>query len=438
MRKQLIASVSALLVLTSTILALNGLVGKSAAVTVDNTPDCDNVSIIKCGAFTESDLRAKFDKNSYGDLKKVYDAFGISKSDLSGFQNGIVWKDGRVTVGDKTVATGAITAGRNFGGTPIPGTKNVGKYSTSKFVTDGQTAFVKMVNGKFSFAIVKTCGNPVTAKPKLEPTYSCDALAVDKINRTDFKFTASATAKNGASIVRYEFNFGDGKTQTSTNKTVSHTYAKPGTYTTKVTVIVSVNGKNVTATDADCAKKVTVETPPVTPPKPQPATYACDELSARLISKADHSYGYSVAYSAKNATLQTADFNFGDGKTQTGVAAANVNKVTHSYATEGSYTTTVTLTFKLIVGGVVGTTTKTATCKVTIDITPEVCAINPSLPKDSPECVETPPVATTPPTIASTGPTDIIGGAFGLSSIAGAGYYLQTSRRHLLSKLLNR
>lgn len=167
-----LVSLTGLLIAASSVFALNfGISTANAAI--DNTPDCDTVAIIKCGAFSESALKAAYDKNSTGDLKQVYNAFGISRSDMTGFSNGIVYRNGKVTVDGKVVATNAMTAGRNYGGTPIPGTKNVGKYSVSKFVDEGQTAFVKMVNGKFSFAIVKACSNPVSAtptKPAPKPT----------------------------------------------------------------------------------------------------------------------------------------------------------------------------------------------------------------------------------------------------------------------------
>lgn len=156
--------IASLGILLSGALAVNAL-GKTAYAVVDNDPDCDNVAIIRCGAFSVGGLR---EKASQGDVPRVFNAFGIQQSELNGFVDGIVWRDGRVTVDGKTVATGAMTAGRNFGGTPIPGT-NAGKYPTSKFVTEGQTAFVKMVNGKFEFAVIKACGNPVTATPKVTP-----------------------------------------------------------------------------------------------------------------------------------------------------------------------------------------------------------------------------------------------------------------------------
>lgn len=153
-------------ILLSGALAASGL-GAGVSAVVDNDPDCDNVAIIRCGAFNANVMR---EKASQGDVPRIYNALGVSQDDLRGnYVDGIVWRDGRVTVGGKTVATGAMTAGRNFGGTPIAGT-NAGIYSTSRFATEGQTAFVRMVDGKFDFAVIKACGNPVRANPTPPPT----------------------------------------------------------------------------------------------------------------------------------------------------------------------------------------------------------------------------------------------------------------------------
>lgn len=154
------------------------LLAPTASAKIDNTPDCDSVAIIKCGAFSESALKKAYDKDSYGDIEKVYDEFDISRSDLSGFESGIVYRNGDVKVDGKVVATGAMTAGRNYGGTKISGTKGAGTYSVSKFVDEGQTAFVKMEDGKFVFAIVKACGNPVSAKPKAAEPKPVDMVKV--------------------------------------------------------------------------------------------------------------------------------------------------------------------------------------------------------------------------------------------------------------------
>jgi len=247
-------------IVLSAALSLTALSGTVSAV-VDDTPDCDNVAIIKCGADNAADMRKKA---AQGDVPKIYNAFGISQNDLKGeYVNGIVWRDGRVTVGDKVVATGAMTAGRNFGGTPIAGT-NAGKYPTSKFVDEGQTAFVRMVDGKFSFAIIKACGNPVTATPKQppeqpKPKYECVSLKAEPISRMKYKFTANATASGGATIEKYEFGFGDGYGITVSEKSYTYEYKKAGTFKANIVVHVKVDGKIKKVTSPACEATVTIK-----------------------------------------------------------------------------------------------------------------------------------------------------------------------------------
>jgi len=380
-----IAVVSGLVFAFSAFVSL-AVVSPQVSAAVDNTPDCDNVAIIKCGAFSESALKAAYDKNDYGDLKKVYDAFGISRSEMSGMENGIVWQDGRVTVDGKTVATGATTAGRNYGGTPISGTKNVGKYSTSKFVDEGQTAFVKMVDGKFAFAIVKACGNPVNATPKtppkpVTPSYECNSLTQKKISRSEYQFTAKGSADNGAKVTGYRFTFGDGTTQTTSSSTIKHTYAKEGSYTVKVETRVTVDGETKYKSGGDCDVKITV-TPP---PAPQ-QTEVCNPKT-----------GETITVDEKNADKYVPVGDKACGETEV-CNPANGEIITVKESEADNYK----------------------------PVGDEAC---------EEEQVVTPPA---PVEIAKTGPGSLVLGGLGLGSLTAAGYYFQASRRNLISKFLQK
>jgi len=344
------------------------LVGSNAArsSSIDNTPDCDNVAIIKCGAFSTSELRSDYEKSPYGDIAKVYSAFGISKSDLNGtFVNGVVWRNGNVTLGNDSnkdvVATGAITAGRNYGGTPISGTKNAAKFSTSKFVTPGQTAFLKFdSNGVFQFAIIKSCGNPVTAKP-VKPEIACKDLVATPISRTKFRFDAKASATN-ATIEKYGFHWDDGTEATSvhTNKTsasAEHTFTKPGTYDVYVNVTFKfkTNGEKKMITSTACKVRVTV--------KPAP-TYSCSGLTSEKLNRTDYKF-VAKADVANGATVEKYVFSFGDGKTQTVTTSATSASGSRHYGAPGTYTASVAITFKAE-----GKTyeVKNNKCKVTVKV----------------------------------------------------------------------
>lgn len=442
MNKRFITFIGSLVFVLSTLFAVTGLSTTASAV-VDNSPDCDDgVAVINCGVYS---IAAARDKYSQGDIGKIYSAFGISRSDLSGeFKEGVVWRNGEVTVGGKVVATNAMTAGRNFGGTPIPGT-NAGKYPTSKFATEGQTAFIKMIDGKFSFAIIKSCGNPVTGTPKSPPPpppapeFKCVNLKVEEITRTKRKFTATASATNGATIEKYEFGFGDGFGITVSERSYTYNYKKTGSFKASVVVHVKVNGQIKKVTGPQCSAPVTIKPEPVTP------IYSCDTLMARLISKQNRTYAFDLTYTAEGgAALKTADFAFGDGATQLNVTPAQLPNVQHSFLKEGTYTTIATLHFS--VPG--STAVKDKQCRVTFDISPEACPLNPSLPKNSPDCQpcpipgkenlpkNSPDCKEAPQVLAATGPADIALGGLGISSLTAAGYYWRASRNRLIAKLL--
>jgi uncharacterized repeat protein (TIGR01451 family) len=145
----------------------------------DDSRDCDKFAVIRCGTMTAAELRAEYDTNNGSpmngdttkqpDIKKVFTGMGISATDLDGsFKAGTVYRDGTVKVNGSVVATNAKMAARNLGGTPIAGT-NADKISVSAMAS-AQTALVKMdQSGKFLFAVMKPCGNAVTATPKETP-----------------------------------------------------------------------------------------------------------------------------------------------------------------------------------------------------------------------------------------------------------------------------
>lgn len=111
----------------------------------------------------------------------------------------------------------------------------------------------------------------VVEMPKVEePVYSCDLLTAVFVSDKKYRFTANASAKNGAVIKEYAFDFGDNTTVVKTDKNVvEHTYAKTGTYKIKVTVTVEVNGETKTTTSENCEAKVSFDTKAdVTPTTP--------------------------------------------------------------------------------------------------------------------------------------------------------------------------
>ena len=140
--------------------------------------DCKDNSVIRCGAFDVGTLQNRYASNS--SVRAIYAAapFGISSntfySSLSTMQNGAVYKNGTVTVGSRVVATNAITAGRRYipgsSDMHIPGVLAYSRAPSVSFRQNSLSAFVKLdANGRFMFAVIKECGNPVTARPTSPP-----------------------------------------------------------------------------------------------------------------------------------------------------------------------------------------------------------------------------------------------------------------------------
>ncbi len=430
-------SLAGLAILIGGVLLLNVFNGNSSAAL---PRDCDNNAIIYCGAGDTNELTQKYNENKTGDLATIYSSYGISSSMLAGAKMGEVRKDGTVTVGGEVVATDAMSIGRQkLAGSVVKSIGGKTYYNSppsTSFRSNSIAAFVFFDNnGLFKGAIITSCGNPVEGKPKPKPAYKCDSLVPAAITRMKYNFTASASASGGATVANYTFDFGDGKSVTSAERTVSHTYDKAGTYTAKVTANVKVGSETKPATGAQCQAPVKIVE----------AAYACDALTLRTIDVTKRQYAYDLTYTVKNgASLSSVDYDFGDGTTQNDLSADEAKTVEHAYAKAGSYKTVATLHFS------VDGTVKDVKCEVSVTLSPEMCAQNPSLPKDDARCApcdvpgkeqypkDSPLCATTVTELPKTGPMDLLFGGLGVSSIVAAGYYWFGSRRGLVQALLNR
>ncbi len=102
----------------------------------------------------------------------------------------------------------------------------------------------------------------------ITPEYSCDSLTAEKIGGRKIRFTANASAINGATIQRYIFNYGDGSEEFVTDqRVVEHTYARDGQYATRLKVQIAVDNETFIVDGNQCATSITFTTPgtPTTP-----------------------------------------------------------------------------------------------------------------------------------------------------------------------------
>lgn len=158
------------------VLGIAGGVVAGVKTTAAESRDCDSNAVIRCGGYTLSEIRNGY--NSNASTRAIFAAapFKISSSDVNsdGFVNGYVNRDNTVTVNGRVVATNAITAGRHYiaGSTKmnIPGVTAYTRPPSVSFKQASLQAYVKLdSNGNFKFAIIKSCGNPVTGKPTPPP-----------------------------------------------------------------------------------------------------------------------------------------------------------------------------------------------------------------------------------------------------------------------------
>jgi uncharacterized repeat protein (TIGR01451 family) len=142
-----------------------------------------------------------------------------------------------------------------------------GKYSV-------EANLVVKVNGTEKTVTSAACKKnfEVTEQP-VAPVYTCESLQlIQKVSRDTFTFKVTPhTEGNSVSVKEYAFDFGDGQTKVVSvgNETQTHTYAKPGDYTVKVSVAFNVDNQTVTGVTSDaCSVKVNVEQVPPAECKP--------------------------------------------------------------------------------------------------------------------------------------------------------------------------
>ena len=156
------------------------------------------------------------------------------------------------------------------------------------------------------------------------PTVTASADVTSGLAPLTVSFTSSASDPDGT-IASVEWDFGDGAT--STDADPAHVYANPGTY-----------AATVTATDDQGA--VTSDSMTITVSANQAPTAAA---SADATSgKAPLTVNFDGSASSDPDNLIVAyDWNFGEGPDVGGVAPS------HTYASSGSYTVTLTVTDEL-------------------------------------------------------------------------------------------
>ncbi|MGD2066798.1 MAG: PKD domain-containing protein, partial [Candidatus Bathyarchaeota archaeon] len=160
------------------------------------------------------------------------------------------------------------------------------------------------------------------------------------VNET-VNFDASDSSDSDGTVEDYVWEFGDGNT--ATGEIVTHIYSSNGTYTVTLTVT-----DNDSLTDTATMYVTVVQPVELDVTEPDPKAGEDQTVNAESEVKFDGSE------STDNVGIVKYEWDFGDGKTGTGV------NVTHAYKEAGNYT--VTLTVEDAAGN-----RKSDTCAITVD-----------------------------------------------------------------------
>jgi uncharacterized repeat protein (TIGR01451 family) len=321
--------------------------------------DCDSNAIVYCGGFKEGGsstanqtyLNENISKrHGPANVGKIMGHYGIDTGRIASLPVGEVRQDGTIWLNGKPVATNAKTTGRQ----ELSGVQNtrvdlgggvvIYERSTSRSIPGGGAkAWVKLDgNGKFLYAVLRSCANPTTGTPTYTPpppppppptgAVKCDALAVEKLSRTKFKFTVKGSKSGAAKLTGYLINFGDGgaggSATSKTSASYTHEYKTTGSYKIQAGAAGSLNGKTIGDGGPSCAKTVQVEA----------ATGAvkCDALAVEKLSRTK--FKFTVKGSKSGAAKLTGYLiNFGDGGAGGSATTNTTASYTHEYKKTGNF-----------------------------------------------------------------------------------------------------
>jgi conserved repeat domain len=246
--------------------------------------------------------------------------------------------------------------------------------------------------------------------------YTCDALKVDMINRTNFRFTTSYTAQNATfKSVTYTVRNANGtvvSTQTSTSNTLNYTQTTAGAYTVQATVTFTVNGSDKTATSEACKGSFKVTDLPKEIQVCELATKTIITIKESDFDSSKHSKNLAdckeevkkikVCELSSKQIIVINEKDFDSSKHTTDLSKCKEEEVKKIEVCELTSKTIVTIN------------------ETDFDATKHT--------KDLSKCEETP---VTPPELPQTGAGENIVAIFGLGALIASGAYYAASRRAL-------
>ncbi|HSX16918.1 MAG TPA: hypothetical protein VLH86_02345 [Patescibacteria group bacterium] len=398
------------------------------------------------GAADPTELIKDIKANCNKDLATIYSHFGLTPDKYDKFVNeareGLIWRDGHVTVDGQTVMDGVKTMGRTTLGnkqrTPYV-INGVTYYESSpdiSFAASRQNLPVMVLfddQGVAQTLIMNACGNTAHGNPKV-PKATCNALVSSQPDATNkpntYSYTTDASFTNNASLSRVVYHFSDGTpdvTKTSLTDAVEHTWKADGKVS--VTVYAKVpGGHEIKAAVLNCEKQVKHVAPMA----------VCTALVPTTLDDKNQKFRFTIKTATKYAEVKSAAMGV-DGKTAEAVTTKDANGnyyKEYEFTDTAKHTVKATVTFTTIEG-----TTLSADCdaKVQSSKTP-VCEVpghegqpindqcgycKPGIPIGDAKC--TPQVLGAK--LVDTGPGDVLGIFAGTSALGAIGHRVFMKRR---------
>ena len=178
---------------------------------------------------------------------------------------------------DKLMESGVNLGNHNSGGNAvvyykatIPNKENLSCGTT----TLKNTATINVGNTPKSDEATVTVQNEC----QQAPIYKCNALTIEKISQDDFKFSVQYAASNGATFKKVTYKVYDSNNNEVYNSDKGNFNGfKPGKYTAKAFITVTIGDSEKTVTSETCEKQFVIDgqnqpTNPNTPNTPKPDT----------------------------------------------------------------------------------------------------------------------------------------------------------------------
>jgi hypothetical protein len=339
-----------------------------------------SADFVSGGVSTIGEYLRRYDNDGW--IRGVYTSLGITRANISNAKLQTICEDGKYNW-SRTSLYSTAQGQRSWGFKTASGNNATAYYRPMELTQGGpcHQAFVGHSDVFGWFAVKKDCGNLITKVPPHSPNPKavCQSLNVKAITMKRFRVTAKSSTEDGASIKKYKYEIKRGgeivaKRGFDSSRTTHewvYEQATPGTYHAQVYVVTSEGEK----TNRDCKDAFVVDEKPVA---------ICTDLAVNVTNRTIVSLR-GKAKAENGAKIKRYVFVVSkDGKEvkRVVVKTSKEQAAAESFALKQAGDYRVRLTVVTSIGDRTG-----PECVKPLTIAKkEVCAYNPSLPANSPEC----------------------------------------------------